>query len=78
MELRDFSWALRKLMNGCKVFRHGWNGAGMHLEVQFPDDHSKMTHPYLFMVIPDCKEGNRLLPWQPAQVDLFAGDWEEM
>lgn len=55
--------------------RSGWNGKGMKLKVQYPDEHSKMTHPYLYMVIPDCPEGERRLPWQPAQVDLFAEDW---
>ena len=74
-ETLDFSWALRALKDGCRVARKGWNGSGMHLEVQNPDSNSKMTHPYLFMSIPECREGTRLLPWQPAQVDIFAEDW---
>jgi uncharacterized protein DUF2829 len=57
--------------------RPGWNGKGMKLKVQYPDEHSKMTHPYFYMVIPDCEEGERRIPWQPAQVDLFAEDWEK-
>ena len=48
---------------------------GMEVEAQFPDKNSKMTHPYLVMVIPGCEEGIRRLPWQPAQVDLFSCDW---
>lgn len=72
----DFGFALRQLIEGKKVRREGWNGNGMWLEVQNPDEHSKMTHPYLVMHIPECKEGLRLLPWQPAQVDIFAEDWE--
>ncbi len=71
----NFSEALQAVRFGEWVSRAGWNGSGMHLEAQFPDQYSKMTHPYLFMVIPDCTEGERLLPWQPAQVDLFADDW---
>lgn len=71
----NFSEALERLKAGIKVQRDGWNGKGMVLEAQFPDEHSKMTHPYLFMTIPDCEEGIRRLPWQPAQVDLFAEDW---
>lgn len=58
--------------------RPGWNGKGMKLKAQFPDDKSLMTHPYLYMVIPDCEEGERRIPWQPAQVDLFAEDWERI
>jgi len=71
----DFGFALNNLKAGFKVARKGWNGKGMHCFAQFPDKNSKMTHPYLVMVIPDCKEGIRLLPWQPAQVDVFAEDW---
>jgi len=72
----NFGQAIEALKDGKKVAREGWNGAGMHLEAQFPDERSKMTHPYLFMTIPECKEGTRRLPWQPAQVDLFAEDWQ--
>lgn len=71
----SFGQAIEALKIGEKVARPGWNGGGMHLEAQHPDKNSKMTHPYLFMTIPGCKEGTRLLPWQPAQVDIFATDW---
>lgn len=71
-----FGLAIEALKRGEKVARAGWNGKGMHLEIQNPDERSKMTHPYLFMTIPECKEGTRRLPWQPAQVDLFAEDWQ--
>jgi len=71
----DFGQAIEAVKDGKKVQREGWNGGGMHMEAQFPDKNSKMTHPYLVMVIPGCEEGTRLLPWQPAQVDLFAVDW---
>ena len=71
----DFGQAIKAIKNGKKVQRAGWNGSGMHLEAQFPDEHSRMTFPYLFMVIPNCQEGTRLLPWQPAQVDIFSEDW---
>ncbi len=65
-----------KNLKDCEGVRPGWNGKGMKLKAQFPDEHSKMTHPYLYMEIPDCEEGIRRIPWQPAQVDLFAEDWE--
>ena len=72
----NFGKALEECKKGKQVQRAGWNGGGMHMEVQEPDKHSKMTHPYLFIVVPGCTEGTRLLPWQPAQVDLFAEDWK--
>ena len=72
----NFGQAIEAVKTGKKVARPGWNGGGMHMEAQFTDENSKMTHPYLFMTIPGCEEGIRLLPWQPAQVDVFAEDWE--
>ena len=71
----NFGEAMEYLKTGRSVIRDGWNGKGMCLTAQFPDENSKMTHPYLFMTIPDCDEGIRKLPWQPAQVDIFSNDW---
>ena len=71
----NFGDAIAYLKTGYCVAREGWNGKGMCLTAQFPDEHSKMTHPYLFMTIPECPEGVRKLPWQPAQVDIFSNDW---
>lgn len=76
MSVQGFSWALKQVLLGKSVMRSGWNGSGMKLQMQTPDENSKMTHPYLYMTIPGCEEGTRLLPWQPSQVDLFASDWE--
>jgi hypothetical protein len=72
----NFGQALHYLKEGEKVARVGWNGNGMHCFGRFPDSNSKMTHPYFVITIPGCEEGTRMLPWQPAQVDLFAEDWE--
>ena len=72
----SFGIALEAMRKRYKVMRKGWNGGGMYLEIQVPDKHSKMTHPYLFITVPGCKEGIRRLPWQPAQVDLFSEDWQ--
>lgn len=74
--MSDFSWAMDQLKHGGQLVRQGWNGNGMYCYAQVPDENSKMTHPYLVMFIPNCLEGNRMLPWQPAQVDLFATDWQ--
>lgn len=76
-----FSEALKFLKAGKKLVRKNWNAAGMYLQVQRPDEYSKMTHPYLYLTIPEgsqsnTPEGERRLPWQPAQVDLFSDDWE--
>ncbi|MBK8184228.1 MAG: DUF2829 domain-containing protein [Candidatus Competibacteraceae bacterium] len=71
----NFGHALEALKSGLRVQRAGWNGKGMYVQVQAPDTNSVMTHPYLLMSVPDCEEETRRLPWQPAQVDIFANDW---
>lgn len=74
----DFGWALQSLRNGGKVQRSGWNGKGLWLELQVPDEHSKMTLPYIFMSYPvDAKTtpGARV-PWHASQTDILAEDWQ--
>ncbi len=77
-ELFDFGEALNKLRSGQKVQRMGWNGKGLWLELQTPDEHSKMTLPYIFMSYPaDAKTtpGARV-PWLASQTDMLAEDWK--
>lgn len=74
MEERDFAWALRKLKNGGMVARSGWNGKGMWLKLQTPDEHSKMSLPYIYMHTADKK----LVPWLASQTDLLSSDWDEL
>ena len=68
----DFSSALLLLKKGQLVARKGWNGKDMFLEAQYPDAHSKMGHPYIYIKGVDDK----LTPWVPSSGDLFAEDWE--
>ena len=65
-------WAVQALMQGKKVCRAGWNGRGMHLALQTPDEDSKMTEPYVYM---KTAQGG-LIPWLCSQADLLAEDWE--
>lgn len=65
-------WAVKQMHNGSKVRRTGWNGKGMHLELQVPDAHSKMTLPYVYMFTAT----QDLVPWLCSQTDLLATDWE--
>ena len=68
----DFSWALKKLKEGFKLYRTGWNGKGMWCCLQVPDAHSKMKRPYLYLKAVDDSLG----PWQPSQTDMLANDWD--
>lgn len=76
----DFGWALGHLEDGKKVFRNGWNGKGIYLELQKPDENSKMTQPYIYIVTIDLKSDNPkaprgLVPWFASQTDMLAKDW---
>ncbi|MCC5580602.1 DUF2829 domain-containing protein [Microtetraspora sp. AC03309] len=67
----DFGRALDYLRQGARVTRDGWNGKGMWLALQVPDEHSKMNRPYIYM-----RAVNReLVPWVASQTDLLADDW---
>jgi hypothetical protein len=69
MKNQDFGWALEQLRFGRKVCRKGWNG--MYLELQVPDEHSKMTLPYIYM---KTVQGD-LVPWLASQTDMLSEDW---
>lgn len=78
MPVRNFGWALDLLKSGEKVCRSGWNGKGMWLKLQVPDEHSKMTLPYIYIEYPvghiAYPLGSRV-PWLASQTDLLAEDW---
>jgi len=77
----NFSAALILLKSGAKCQRDGWNGKGLWVEVQYPDDHSKMTLPYLYLVYPpDGGMGSHptRVPWLASQTDLMADDWRTL
>ena len=67
----SLSAALIMLKNGRRVARAGWNGKNMWLQLQRPDEHSKMTLPYVYM----CTAQGDLVPWLCSQTDLLADDW---
>ncbi len=66
-----FGEAIEELKRGGRVCRAGWNGKGMWLELQRPDEHSKMTLPYIYMKT--AQDG--LVPWLASQSDMLSEDW---
>jgi hypothetical protein len=75
-----FGDAYKFLERGVKVARKGWNGKGIYLEMQFPDEHSKMTQQYVYIVTTGLVTDNEnapkgLVPWTPSQTDMAAKDW---
>lgn len=69
-----FSEALVLLLSGKRIARSGWNGKGMFLSLQIPDENSKMQQPYIFMSPVDGK----LVPWVASHADLLTQDWYEV
>lgn len=76
-KLYKFEEALVFIKGGKMVARRGWNGKNMHIELQRPDENSKMTLPYIYMVVPsETSVKPNLVPWLASQTDLLADDWE--
>ncbi len=76
--MATFCAALRALKAGHRVCREGWNGRGLWLELQIPDENSKMTLPYIFISYPDDARmyPAARVPWVASQTDILAEDWE--
>lgn len=63
-----------------EAFEHVRAGGGMRLpdwsedvaiRAQFPDEHSKMTAPYLYV---ESRHGR--VPWKETMIELFSENWE--
>lgn len=77
----SFGGAIEAMKCGSKVRRKGWNGRGIHIEIQNPDENSKMTHPYIFIDTTGLKTNNPdapkdRVPWLASQTDMLSMDWE--
>jgi len=77
----DFGKAIELLKQGKRAKRKGWNGNGIFIELQIPDNNSKMTHPYIFIDTTGLQTNNpnapkNRVPWLASQTDILANDWE--
>ena len=77
----NFGVAIEKLKLGGRVRRAGWNGKGIFIELQRPDENSKMTHPYIFIDTTGLETDNPdaprdRVPWLASQTDMLAEDWD--
>jgi len=76
----NFGDAIHELKAGRRVAREGWNGKGIFIELQTPDEHSKMTGPYIYIDTTGLQTDNEaapksLVPWLASQTDMLAEDW---
>ena len=68
----DFGDVVKKMKcRGGRFTRAGWNGKNMYIELQRPDEHSKMTSPYLYV---DSRFGK--VPWKETFPEMFDCRWE--
>lgn len=79
-EMMNFGKAIEALKEGKKVARKGWNGKGIFIELQVPDEYSKMTHPYIYIDTTGLQTDNPdapkdRVPWLASQTDMLAEDW---
>lgn len=77
----NFGQALIELKNGNKVKRKGWNGDGIFLSLQVPDENSFMTQPYIYidtqgLITKNENAPKGRVPWLASQTDMLAEDWE--
>lgn len=75
-----FGSAIEFLKKGEKLARKGWNGKGIFIKLQYPDKHSKMTHPYIYIDTTGLNTDNdsapkNRVPWLASQTDMLSNDW---
>ena len=80
IEHADFGTVLRCLKQGRIAYRKGWNGVGIHIALQMPDESSKMDLPYIYIsthgLVSDNEDAPRgIVPWLASQTDMLAEDW---
>jgi GH25 family lysozyme M1 (1,4-beta-N-acetylmuramidase) len=77
----DFSDAMRRILDGEKMRRRGWNGKGMWIachnpmgepSVGIPQADAAITLPFIYM---STVTGDTV-PWLASQTDMLASDWE--
>lgn len=56
--------------NGLGIRLPNWS-EDVVIRVQYPDEHSKMTAPYLYV---ESRLGR--VPWKETMIELFSDKWE--
>lgn len=66
----NFGEALERVKKGEAMRLPQWSPE-VKVMAQYPDEHSKMTAPYLYV---NSRFGK--VPWKETMVELFSEDWE--
>ena len=67
---KSFGCVLSALKKGMSAQLPHWK-PDVRIMLQEPDEHSKMTHGYLYV---QSRFG--CVPWNPTQVELLSEEWE--
>lgn len=70
-----FDQAFVMIKDGVPMARLGWNGKGLSVRLQRPDENSKMSKPYFYITAHADGEKDAVVPWIPSQTDLMGEDW---
>jgi len=76
----NFGHAIEMLKDGQAVAREGWNGNGIFIRLQVPDENSFMSAPYIYIDTTELRTSNPKapkvrVPWLASQTDMLADDW---
>ena len=76
----NFGKAIHEMKAGRHVARKGWNGVGIFIAIQFPDENSNMTSPYIFInttgLVTENEDAPKIIvPWLASQTDMLSEDW---
>lgn len=66
----DFGQAFEAVKQGKGMRLPQWSD-DVSIRAQFPDEHSKMTAPYLYV---ESRFGR--VPWKETNIELFSENWE--
>ena len=66
----NFGEAFEKVKSGMAMRLPSWSD-DVRIRAQYPDEHSKMTAPYLYV---ESRFGR--VPWKETNIELFSEKWE--
>ena len=66
----NFGQAFEQVKQGAAMRLPSWK-EDVKIKAQYPDEHSKMTAPYLYV---ESRFGR--VPWKETMIELFSEEWE--
>lgn len=66
----NFGEAFEQVKKGAGMRLSHWSG-DVIIRVQYPNEDSKMTAPYLYV---ESRYG--MVPWKETMIELFSEDWK--